>query len=94
MVENAVGSKLHDWLQERGGRLYYWRDRNDEVDYVAEWGRRLLAVEVKSGIPGKVPDGLNRFAKRYPQTEKILISASAPDLAKLGKQIGQPCCPG
>jgi predicted AAA+ superfamily ATPase len=91
MVENAVGSKLNNWLQERGGRLYYWRDRHDEVDYIAEWGRRLLAVEVKSGVPGKVPDGLHQFAKRYPQTDKILISASAPDLAQPGKQIGQTC---
>lgn len=86
MVENAVGAKLHAWLQERGGRLYYWRHRQEEVDYVGEWGRRLFAVEVKSGVPGKFPDGLNQFTRRYPRAEKILISASIPDSVKGGKQ--------
>lgn len=78
MVENAVGAKLYQWLQERGGRLYYWRQRQDEVDYIVELGKRLVAVEVKAGVPGKFPGGLNRFVKFYPLAEKVLISAMQP----------------
>jgi predicted AAA+ superfamily ATPase len=89
MVENAVGAKLHAWLQERGGRLYYWRHRQEEVDFVGEWGRRLFAVEVKSGVPGKFPGGLNQFAKRYPRAEKILISDGNAGLVQDDQQGGE-----
>lgn len=34
MVENAVGARLYPILQELGGALFYWRDRNYEVDYI------------------------------------------------------------
>ena len=29
--------------------LYYWREGNDEVDFVLKKGRKLYAIEVKSG---------------------------------------------
>jgi len=77
IVENAVGAKLHEWLQERGGRLFYWRQRQDEADYVLEVGGRLLALEVKSGVPGKSPNGLRQFANSHPRAEKVLISQSS-----------------
>lgn len=77
IVENAVGAKLHEWLQERGGQLFYWRQRQDEADYVLETGGRLLALEVKSGVPGKPPNGLRQFAKLHPNAEKVLISQAA-----------------
>lgn len=73
MVENAVGAKLYPIIQELGGELLYWRDRNDEVDYVARIGKRLIVIEVKSGIPQKVPAALDLFVRRYKKTEKIII---------------------
>ena len=30
-------------------KLYYWRERDDEVDYVIDFGGKLFAIEVKSG---------------------------------------------
>ena len=29
--------------------LYYWRDKNDEVDYILERRGAVLAIELKSG---------------------------------------------
>jgi hypothetical protein len=45
LMENAVGARLFSLLQDLGGRLFYWRERKDEVDYVVELGGRLIAVE-------------------------------------------------
>jgi len=41
---------------------------------VLEAGGRILALEVKSGIPGKSPNGLRQFANSHPRAEKVLIS--------------------
>ncbi|MFA5031428.1 MAG: ATP-binding protein [bacterium] len=75
MVENAVGSKLYSMTQEAGGQLFYWRERNDEVDYVIQIGQRLIAIEVKSGASSGTP-ALHIFAMRYKKAEKIVILES------------------
>ncbi len=79
MVENAVGAKLYPILQELGGELFYWRDRNNEVDYVARIGQKLIAIEVKSGVPSKYSSALDLFARRYKNVRKIIILQSGID---------------
>lgn len=68
LVENAVGAALINARED----VYYWNDRDVEVDFVVRRGEKLVAVEVKSGAGGK-RSGLNLFAERYPGTRKILI---------------------
>lgn len=72
MVENAVGTKLYSMTQESGGQLFYWRERNDEVDYVVQIGQRLIAIEVKSGVSSRI-SALHIFDRRYKKAEKIVI---------------------
>lgn len=48
-VENAVGAYLLTQAEQRGFRVFYWRERSDEVDFVLQYGQKLIAVEVKSG---------------------------------------------
>jgi uncharacterized protein len=52
--------------------LYYWRDRNMEVDFVMENQNRLVALEVKSGRK-KITSGLSEFAKRFPGSKTLVI---------------------
>lgn len=87
MVENAVGAKLYPLLQELGGELFYWRDRNDEIDYIVQIGQRLIAIEVKSGSPAKVPAALDSFARRYKNTEKLVILL--PEITRAKVKIGE-----
>ncbi|HDQ26888.1 MAG TPA: ATP-binding protein [bacterium] len=74
LFENAVGSRLYWLAQEEGWELFYWRERNFEVDYVLSKGRRIIAVEVKSGYPGKAHVSFDVFAKRYKNAEKVVVS--------------------
>jgi uncharacterized protein len=64
IVESAVGAHLINSCETRGISVYYWRDGNDEVDYVLSSGRNILAIEVKSG-KRQTKRGLEKFKKSF-----------------------------
>lgn len=72
LVENAVGAHLVNHLQALPYEITYWRERNDEVDYVIARGDALWAVEVKSGRPER-PAGLPAFLHRYPRARPLIV---------------------
>lgn len=76
LVENCVGAALTPMLEQAGGELFYWRDRQDEVDYVIRYGQKLIGVEVKSGKASSDLSGLKIFKKRYPEAECVVISTN------------------
>jgi predicted AAA+ superfamily ATPase len=68
VFECAVGAAL----AHLDGHLYYWRDGRHEVDFVMEKGKRVFAVEVKSGrMRGR--RGLERFMQLYPSAIPVVI---------------------
>ena len=60
-------------------RLFYWRtSAGKKVDFVLEWGRKLLAVEVKLSRAPRFSDtgGMRLFIEEYPETTAgVLIHA-------------------
>ena len=48
-VESAVGAHLLSQADEYDYKLYFWREKDDEVDFIIESNKRLIAIEVKSG---------------------------------------------
>lgn len=72
LVESSVGASLLARSQREGFELFWWRDGNHEVDFVAKKGERLAAIEVKSGKVGKT-EGLAEFCKRYPGTRPLVV---------------------
>lgn len=71
-VESAVGCHLLNAAIENDCNLYYWRDKNDEVDYILEHQGAILAIEVKSGRRG-MNSGLPRFCERYRPFNSIVV---------------------
>ena len=63
-VESAVGAHLICQAEELGYRLYYWRERNNEVDFIVVSDRTTIAIEVKSGRRG-INRGLPMFDKAF-----------------------------
>ena len=53
--------------------VYYWRDRNREVDFVLRTGRTLTAIEVKSGRSPNTFPGLAAFAKEFGPDRSLLV---------------------
>lgn len=79
LVENAAGAHLLNHLQGLPYQVDYWRERDDEVDYVVSTGRRVLALEVKSGRPGRLA-GLAAFKARYPRCQCLVVGGNGMTL--------------
>lgn len=71
MVESSIGAHLLNHSLTQGYKLYYWRDRNDEVDYVLEKKGDIIGLEVTVGETHK-RHGMQAFQNRY-QPKKVLM---------------------
>jgi uncharacterized protein len=69
IFEAAVGAEL----LRLDGELYYWRENDDEVDYIFEYNDELFAIEVKYGKE-KSTKGLAAFLKKFPSARPLLIT--------------------
>jgi uncharacterized protein len=75
LVESAVGAHLANAAAGGGFELFYWRDRNHEVDFVVRAGRRVTAIEVKSGLARETLPGMAAFEAAHRTHRKLLIGA-------------------
>lgn len=66
--EIAVGCEL----ARLPGTLYYWREGAYELDYIYKFGRKLFAIEVKSGRR-KNSKSLSAFKAKFPKAEIIIV---------------------
>jgi predicted AAA+ superfamily ATPase len=73
-VENAVGMHLLNASRQQHFDLWYWRDGNYEIDFVAQKADQLVVIEVKSGNRLK-NSGLKRFEKKFGPCKKYLVGA-------------------
>ena len=71
-VESAIGVHLLNCSIKEGFRLYYWRHRNDEVDFVIESHGRSIGVEVKSG-PSERTRGMLAFQQQFAPVRTLLV---------------------
>ena len=81
LVESAVGAHLANAAAAGECELYYWRERNHEVDFVARAGRSLVAIEVKSGRQREMPSGMTAFAAAFKPQRTLLVGADGIDVA-------------
>jgi predicted AAA+ superfamily ATPase len=70
LVESAVGAHLLNQAVSRDFALSYWREGNDEVDFVIEQ-KQLIGIEVKSGSTENT-SGMAAFKKKF-NPDKILL---------------------
>ncbi len=73
LSEAAVGAYLFQECDKRGWGLFYWREGNQEVDYVVRKGTDLVALEVKSGRKKARESGQAVFARRFGPVKSIVI---------------------
>jgi predicted AAA+ superfamily ATPase len=53
--------------------LFYWLDRNREVDFIVRRGRQLTTIEVKSGRAPATHLGTMAFAEAFRPRRKLLV---------------------
>lgn len=73
LVETCVGAHVANKGILEGVEIHYWREGNDEVDFVLRKGNALTAIEVKSGQKRIESRGLFAFKKRYPHTKTLIV---------------------
>ena len=71
MVESAIGALLLNHSITRDFTLSYWREGDDEVDFVMEQ-KQLIGIEVKSGAAQKT-SGMAAFKKKCNPDKMILV---------------------
>ena len=69
VFETAIGAAL----RKQADSLYYWREGQHEVDFIAQYEGQTYAVEVKSGRISKT-EGLTKFIKRNPSAIPVIIN--------------------
>lgn len=71
-VESAVGAYLVSQAEELEYKVYYWRERSDEVDFIVVSDNITLAIEVKSGRR-KMNSGLPKFTEAFHPTRSFVV---------------------
>lgn len=73
LTESAVGAHLLNAATCGECELFYWRENNREVDFVLRKGKKLVAIEVKSGLKPTSFPGLGAFAKAFKPTKSLIV---------------------
>lgn len=72
IFESAVGAHIINQAYTRAFDVYYWRDGDDEVDFVLTRHSKVVAIEVKSGDE-KSTRGLRRFQEMYHPHNALIV---------------------
>ena len=73
VIESGIGAHLLNHSLTHDFKLYYWRERNNEVDFIVEHKGKRLAIEVKSGTISNYK-GMLSFIQKYAPDKTISLS--------------------
>jgi hypothetical protein len=73
LVESSVGAHLVNSARVSDLDVFYWRDVNQEVDFVLVKGGKIIAIEVKSTRRRTSLPGIAAFAGHFRVHKKLLV---------------------
>jgi predicted AAA+ superfamily ATPase len=73
LVESAVGAHLFNSSFGTSISVNYWRERSQEVDFVLQQGKSVVAIEVKSGGRRQSLPGMAAFAQQFKPKRQLLV---------------------
>lgn len=78
-IQRACIAHILNAAEELDYKVYYWRERDDEVDFVIDSRRRCVAVEVKSGsrTAGR---SLQKFAAAFHPLHSLVVGTGGVPL--------------
>lgn len=74
-IESAIGSHLLNQCLSMGYNLHYWRDGNDEIDFILEGKGKVIAIEVKTAA-SQPKQGMEKFRNKYAPYRVLLVGRS------------------
>jgi predicted AAA+ superfamily ATPase len=82
LTESAVGAHLINSCRGTKMEVFYWLERNQEVDFILRSGKDLVALEVKSGRMRTHLPGMEAFSKAFRPKRQLLIGQEGIELEK------------
>lgn len=73
LTESAVGAHLVNGAVGTNVEVYYWRERNYEVDFVLSDPSTVVGIEVKSGRTQDTTTGMTQFVERFEPHRVLLV---------------------
>ena len=74
-VESSVGAHLINYSLAEGFTVSYWRERNEEVDFVLKKKGNVIGLEIKSGAT-QSSSGISAFKKAFNPVKVLLVGKS------------------
>lgn len=79
-VESAVGAHLLAQAEELDYDVFYWREHNEEVDFIVNRSGHITALEVKSGKRG-MNSGLPNFVEHFHPERSLVMGTNGISLS-------------
>lgn len=75
LVESSVGAHLINHSISEKYNLYYWREGNNEVDFILEKGGKVIGLEVKRGV---IADnaGMDIFNEKFHPDKMLFVGTN------------------
>lgn len=73
LVESCVGAHLINSSYGTNIQVTYWRERNQEVDFVLQQGKTTVSIEVKSGGRREVFPGMEAFSRQFKPHRQLQV---------------------
>jgi uncharacterized protein len=89
LVETTVGAHLIN-SAEGALQVSYWRESPHEVDFVLALGKRVTAIEVKSGKSNGGTHGMKKFQAHFPHATSLLVGGNADCDVTVAELLSQP----
>ena len=94
LVETSVGAHLANAAASGTCEVFYWRDRNREVDFVVRAGRAVTAIEVKSGRTRQALPGMAASSEGFRPDRSLLVGGDGIAVDEfLSKPVEHWVCP-
>ena len=74
-VESAIGAHLANAAIAGGYEVFYWREGNDEVDFILRKNKKIIAIEVKTNGREKI-SGMTKFVSQFRPHKALLVGES------------------
>lgn len=72
-VESAIGAHLLNSSRHQAIEIFYWRQANQEVDFILKHAGDITAIEVKGAAKTAALSGLDAFENAFGKCRKLLV---------------------
>jgi Domain of unknown function (DUF4143) len=88
LVESCVGAHLLNSSYGTNIQVTYWRERDQEVDFVLQQGKTTVSIEVKSGGRREVFPGMEAFARQFKPHRQLQVKGTENPGGRISFQAG------